>query len=237
MTVIKVTADASDALKALTAAAKQVAFATAVALTKTAQAVKTAQRAEMQKVFKSPVPFTLNSLYVKSATKTEPVAYVGVKNQGRSAINWLLPEIEGGARTHGIEVFLKPLNLPPTGMFALPGKSAPMSGSHLNVNALKRIVSQLQAQPAGAAGFAAIKRKKGRGSKKAQYFYLDKRAFGLPPGIFGLQGRQVLPIIVFTSQPSYRAKFDFYGVATTTAESVFPQRFREALASALASAH
>jgi hypothetical protein len=237
---IKVTVDSRDAIAFLTAATKQVKFATARALTKTAQAVKAAERAEMQKVFASAVPYTLNSLYIKSASRDDLVAEVGIKTQGKtSAIDWLLPEIEGGPRTHGIEVFLKPLGLPPTGAFAVPGSAAPLSGNgKLNVSALKRIVSQLQSQPQGAAGFRSIQRKKGRGrgSKKAQYFYLDKPQFGLPAGIFGVKGREVQPIIVFVKQPSYRAKYDFYGVATKTAQQAFAPAFHAALADALATA-
>lgn len=237
MTVIRVRVNIDDALNTLTVAQKQVDFAHAVALTKTGQAVKAAEREEMQRVFTSAVPFTLNSLYVKSATRSNLVATVGIKDQGgTSAVDWLLPEIEGGKRTHGIEVFLKPIGLPPSGLYAVPGSAAPMSGNKkINVNALKKIIGSLQSQPQGAAGFASIKRK-GRSSKKAQYFYLDKPMFGLPAGIFGVKGREVLPIILFVKQPSYKAKYDFYGVATTTAERVFPQAFKAALAAALATA-
>lgn len=238
MTIIQCKVDASDALAMLTAAVKQVDFATAVALSRTALAVKAAERAEMQRVFVSAVSFTLNSLYVKTASKSNLIATVGIKDQGgKSAVDWLLPEIEGGHRTHGIEVFLKPIGLPPNGLFAVPGSAAPMSGGKININQLKKIVGILQSQPQGAAGFVSIKRKgRGRSSRKAQYFYLDHAAFGLPAGIFGVKGREVLPIIIFVKQPSYRAKYDFYGVATTTAERVFPQLFKTALADALASA-
>jgi hypothetical protein len=241
VTVIKVKIDISDAINLLTAAQKQVDYATAAALTKTAQAVKAAEREEMQRVFTSAVPFTLNSLYVKSATRSNLVATVGVKDQGgTSAADWLLPEIEGGRRPRGIEVFLKPIGLPPTGMYAVPGSAAPMSGNKkININALKKIVGQLRSQPQGAAGFTSIKRastKTGRSSRKAQYFFLDKPMFGLPAGIFGVKGRAIQPIILFVKQPSYRRKFDFYGVATTTAERVFPQAFKAALAAALATA-
>jgi hypothetical protein len=237
MAFIKVKIDTSDALNALTAAAKQVEYATAVALTKTAQAVKAGERAEMQRVFVSAVPFTLNSLYVKSATRTDLVATVGIKDQGRSAINWLSTEIKGGARPSGIEVFLKPIGLPPSGMYAVPGKEAPMtSNKKLNVSALRKIVSQLQAQPQGLQGMTAIKRKQGRGSTKAQYFALPKPMLGLPAGIFGLKGREVLPIVLFVKRPSYRAKYDFYGVANRIAQEKFPALFHKALADALSSA-
>ncbi len=94
---ITVKIDASGAFAKLEAAAKQVAYAQAVALTRTAQIVKTDLRAEMQKVFSSATNFTLSSLYVKAATQSDPVAIVGVRAGGRSsAANWLLPEIEGG---------------------------------------------------------------------------------------------------------------------------------------------
>jgi hypothetical protein len=190
----------------------------------------------MQRVFKSAVPYTLNSLYIKSASRSDLISEVGIKTGGRSsAVDWLIVEIEGGPRTTGIEVFLR--QFIPSGAYAVPGSAAPMSGNgKLNVNALQRIVSQLQAQPQGAEGLRSIQRKKGRGSTKAQYFYLDKPQYGLPAGIFGVKGREVLPIILFVKQPSYRAKYDFYGVATKTAEQVFGGLFHTALTDALASA-
>ena len=48
---------------------KQINFALAVALTKTAQTLQAQQYGEIKKVFDRPTPYSLNSLYVKPATK------------------------------------------------------------------------------------------------------------------------------------------------------------------------
>lgn len=237
MTVISVKADISGALAKLTAAASnQVPFATALALTKTAQLVKADLRQEMQNVFKSAVSFTLNSLYIKSATKSNLVSIVGVKSTGRtSAATWLRPEIEGGPRFSGIEAFLRPAGLPPPGLYAVPGSGAPLSsGGKINISALQRIVAQLTKITGGAQGFAALKRK--RTGTRAQYFYLRSPQFGLPAGIFGLKGRQVSPIILFVRQPQYRKRFDFYGVGQSSARRRFPEQFEAAMQTAIKTA-
>jgi hypothetical protein len=236
VTIVKVTMDISGALAKLEAAAKQGDYATAVALTKTAKIVQADLRSEMQRVFTSAVPFTLNSLYVKSASKSDQTATVGVKTQGRtSASNWLLPEIVGGLRHGGIEVFLKPIGLPPPGMFATPAGAAPLTGAgKLNVNAIKRIVTQLAGQPQGANALQVLKRR--RTGSKIAYFALPRAVGSLHAGIYGRRGHEILPILYFVKQPSYRKKFNFYEVGTASAQRNFPIQFRLAMANALRTA-
>lgn len=233
---IKVNADISRASRLFDNLREdQLPFATALALTKTAQKVQADVRKEMQHVFLSAVPYTLNSLYVLAATKSSQVSVVGVKNKRGGAIEWLLPEIEGGPRPSGIEVFLKPANLPPPGMYAVPGLYAPISSNgKTDVNALRRIVSQLSAVPTGVAGLRAL-RSRGQ-SRKAAYFALLQPDFGLKPGIYGVRGREIQPIIIFVKRPMYRRRLDFYGVAQRSAERYFADEFDAAAQRAIATA-
>ncbi|MGH6742655.1 MAG: hypothetical protein ACREDY_27095, partial [Bradyrhizobium sp.] len=132
-------------------------------------------------------------------------------------------------------IFLRPVGLPPHDLYAVPGSAAPLTGQgKVSIPALKRIVGQLSAVPAGAGGFGAIRNR--RTGRKLQYFYLTEPRFGLPAGIFGLRGREVLPIIIFVRRPAYRKRFDFYGVAERSARRNFPEQFHIALANALATA-
>jgi hypothetical protein len=62
-------------------------FATAKALTKTAQGVKADLRAAMGGLFKAPTKFTLNSLYIQPATKQSQFAVVGIER----GATWLPP--------------------------------------------------------------------------------------------------------------------------------------------------
>jgi hypothetical protein len=70
----------------LDAQQRQMPFAVALALTRTAQDVKRAEQAEMRGVFDRPTPFTLNSLFTKPATKQSLEARVWVKDTERPAI-------------------------------------------------------------------------------------------------------------------------------------------------------
>jgi hypothetical protein len=235
MTVVHVSMDTKGAMAKLGAALKQGDYATAVALTKTAKIAQADLRTEMQRSFVSAVPFTLNSLYVKGATKTNQVATIGFKTGGRSnAQTWLQPEIEGGVRHGGIEVFLKPIGLPPPGLYAVPGSAANKTGSgKLSIPVLKRIVTQLAGQPQGVVGMQTARKRRG---SKVEYFALSTSVGRLKAGIYGKRGRETLPIILFVRQPSYHKKFNFYEVGMASAQRNFPGQFREAMAAALRTA-
>src|SRR5262245_39031822 len=80
---------------------EQVPFATALALTRTAQVMQAAQITEMQRVFDRPTPFTLNALFVSPATKRRLEASVYFKDfapKGTPAGKYLRPQIMGGGR-------------------------------------------------------------------------------------------------------------------------------------------
>lgn len=82
-------------------AERQVPFATSRAINFVAGEAKENLRAEMAKVFERPRPFTLNSLFVKAATKSTLTATVGHKDRitsGTPAAQYLQAEILGGSR-------------------------------------------------------------------------------------------------------------------------------------------
>lgn len=203
---------------------EQSRFATALALTRTAQAVKQDLRAEMASLFEAPRAYTLNSLYIKPATKTDLQASVGIKG---GAIAWLRPEIYGGPRQKALEKYLQPLGLPPAGMWAVPGSGAKItSGKHISLAWVRKLVTALSSQG------AATKKRKRAGS--LEYLVVLQREGKLAPGIYGRKGGTITPLIMFVKQPHYRAKFNFYKVAEASARKRFPPAFREALSAALA---
>src|SRR5579859_7336959 len=76
-------------------------YATATALTRTAQRCQSAIKGEMARVFDRPTSFTLNSAYIQYATKFKQRATVGIKDQsykGVPPIVWLSPQVYGGPR-------------------------------------------------------------------------------------------------------------------------------------------
>jgi hypothetical protein len=224
---------------------KQVPFATALALTKTAQAIKPELVAGMASEFQQPTSFTLNSLTVSRAEKkaADIVATIGVKGaeSGKGAVRWLSPEVYGGERSHAIEALLRPLGLPPSGMYAVPGKSAKLSGAkRIDINWFRSLIADISEQGVSNArgivtkGTKGTRRRKGQGA--LQYFVLMTKWGKLQPGIYGRRGRGIFPFVIFVRQPKYSARFDFYGIAQRQATARFPDEFKAAMAKALASA-
>lgn len=220
----------------MNAARDQIPFATALALTRTAQAVKADLVSGMSSAFRSPTTYTLNSLYLDRATKANLVATIGVKgaDSGTGAVKWLKPEIYGGVRERGLELFLEPLGLPPPGLYAVPGSKAKMtSNGKIDMTWVKRLVADI-----GSQGKSGLVSKRWRGIRKRdgalKYFILEAKWGKLLPGIYAKQGRSLLPLIMFVRQPKYRKRFDFYGIAQRTAQQRFPQEFAAAVKQAMA---
>lgn len=128
MFTLSVKSDVRALSKKLDALArKQLPFATAQALNATAEQVRDAQRENMRKVLDKPTPFTLNSVAVKRASKSNPVALVYVKP---IAVSYLLPYEIGGKNKLNSRALIKPVgqkvnqygNLPRTTLARLKGK-------------------------------------------------------------------------------------------------------------------
>jgi hypothetical protein len=104
---LSVRADIRRVAKALDdMARKQLPFATAQAINATAAIVKEAEQENMRKVLDAPTPFTVNSVAVKKATKSNPVALVYVKPV---AAAYLLPYEKGGLNKLNSQALLKPI--------------------------------------------------------------------------------------------------------------------------------
>jgi hypothetical protein len=214
----------------------QIPFATALALTNTAKAVKDDIRAAMGSSFTHVASYTLNSLYLQAAKKRELNATVGVKgDDDAGAVNWLRPEVEGGVRGKSIEKLLNTIGLPPDGMFAVPGKAAKISKGNISYTWLQSLVADMNAQ--GVSGVVTktnSRRRKGTSSSTTRYFVLIEKRGKLVPGIWGAKGRTAYPFIIFVKQPRYGKKLNFYGIAKDTAQRRFPSEFAAAVRQAMA---
>ncbi|KUY76098.1 hypothetical protein WI27_19800 [Burkholderia cepacia] len=128
MLTLSVRSDVRALSKKLDALArKQLPFATAQAINATAEKVRDAERENLSKVLDNPTPFTLNSVAIKRATKSNPVALVYVKP---IAVSYLLPYEVGGKNKLNSRALIKPVgqkvnqygNLPRSAMARLKGK-------------------------------------------------------------------------------------------------------------------
>ena len=226
---ITVTIDMKDAIKHLNAVArKQVPFAAALALTKTAQLVKDAEVRTMQRVLDNPTPFTLKSLYVKTAKKSDLHASVFFKDyvpKGTAAGKYLQPVIKGGGRPLKRSEKLIGRYKTGAGQHMAPG-----AGARLNKygNITK---GQIQKALSGIHATTDVAQR----SKTDRGFF-----FGTVHGITGIWQRTaaggVKPFLIRIRQPHYRPIFDFYGVAQRVTKQVFNREFDKALTTALATA-
>lgn len=212
---------------------KQLRFATAVALTKTAVEVRKDLQAEQRRVFDRPKPWTLNSMYVKPATKQILEAHVGHKDfapKGTAAGKYLQPQIEGGQRPlKRFEKLLQARGLLPAGMYAVPGKGVRLDQyGNMSVGQLQQVLSNLGAQFDAYQNTPRVNAK----GKRSQKRYFAATISGTP-GIWERLPAGVRPVIVFVRSPSYRQRYDFFGVAQRSAERHLPRQADAAIRRAM----
>lgn len=220
---------------------RQIPFATALALTKTAEMVRDGLVSEMRIVFDRPTPWTLNSLRVFPATKQKLVARVWMKDEADKsspATKWLSPEIYGGARSDKrAEVMLKQRGLLPEGKYVVPGSGAKLDRYG---NIPKGVITKALSGIGGFTqqGFAAnatdSKRSRAKGNAR-RYFVLydgDRKPMGIAERTSrGSSGLSV--ILAFVSRPTYRKAFDFFSIAEREAEDQLPIQWKLAVARAI----
>lgn len=228
-------------------AKRQVPYAASRALNITAQRVRTDSIVTMGRVFDRPTEWTLNSLFVKPATKQKLEAVVWLKDyaaKGTPASKYLAPQIFGGPR--GMKRFERALQhagiLPP-GWFVTPGGGARLD-AHGNVSRGQYVqaLSALRASPDPWQNRTGSARSR-RNARKAQYFVGGRqgtKGAHLAPGIYqrfgSTGGAPIKPVFAFVRAPQYQARFKFFDVARRTIERDLIRSFNEELAHALATA-
>jgi len=224
----------------------QVPHAQAVALTRTAKLVQAAEIAEIRRTFDRPTQYTLGSVFMKPATKSRPVAKVWLKSKldagkGTAAEDYLLPQIEGGARKlKRFERALQAVGAMPPGYFAVPGSAAKLdSAGNMDRGQIVKILSYFRAFPeAGYRANITARRKAALARRGDAYFIGQPR--GAPLGIWyrrtSALGSAIKPVIIFVTRPTYQKLFRFFEVASRVIRTEFPGQFRIALAEALRTA-
>lgn len=214
--MISISLNSAEIQRELNNVRKQAKFATAVALTKTAKSVKEKEQNEMRRVYDRPKPFTVNSVFIKPASKRqpEPFAIVGLKNRtaGTPAAKYLYRTIEGGARAlKKSEAKLKGRGILPRGSKIVPGERTRLNRfGNLTKTQIK---AALTAKDHGSKYFVS------NGTGRTRH---------LTPGVWrrqGRKGRKIIPYIVFITNTQYRKQFKFYDVGNREAERVFDGEF------------
>jgi hypothetical protein len=219
---------------------RQLPFALAHALTMTARRVQDAEVREMREVFDRPKPYTLGSLFTKSATKSTLTSQVGIKADSPTE-RALSAEIEGGQRqAKPFEKVLRAAGLIPNGYFAVPGSAATMDAyGNMDRKQLGAILRYLDANKANVKKRARLAR--GSASRQGIAYFVGAPGGGeLPLGIWQrihfAHGSAIKPMVIFVPDAHYQRLFQFYRVAEQTIARDFEPQFRASLAEALATA-
>lgn len=231
---------------------KQARYATAVALTRTAQDVKAEIVNEMRKVFDRPTSYTLRSLFLERATKENLTARVWIKDDyGSGSSNstysawYLRPQIYGGSRLHKrFEKGLQAFGLMPAGMFAAPATGAKLDQyGNVSRGQIIQILSQLKVQMlAGSSRVATGSRRSNRtiARQGVTYFAVTQKHGGLVPGIWMRKqfahGSAVKPVFIFVSKTNYKQRLFFFDIGKRVIAQRFPAHFKREFAAAKATA-
>jgi hypothetical protein len=198
---------------------RQVRFATAVALTRTARAVPAAASKELESVFDKPKPFTTkpSAFFTQPATKARQYSVVGFKD---AQARYMRFGITGGVRVpKGFERKLSALGILPSGWIVTPGAGAALDGhGNIPLRTLNKIVESLQ---------------KGAPGRTGRWFVVrpgapNPRTRHLHPGIYQARGRDLKPVLLFSPSAAYEPRFDFAGVVQKVKADKFNEEFRRA---------
>ena len=246
---ISITHNFPQVAASIKAFGRQGQYAAAVALTRTAQDVQPEIKKEMRRAFDRPTNYTLNSTFLKRATRDNLEARVWLKDnpsgKGTPADRYLAPQIFGGERRQkGMERLLQAARLMPAGYVAVPAVGAQLDANgNVRRSQIVQILSQLRLQR--GAGFESRASGSTRSNRTITrqgvvYFALAKARRGLQPGVYAkrraAQGTTVKPVFVFAPRATYRPIFKFVEVGESTARARFPGHFRTELEKALTTA-
>lgn len=237
---------------------RHIPFAAAAALTDSAKAAQADVRTQMQRVFDAPTKFTLNSLFIKPATKQKLEAEVFFKDQseagkGVPAGKYLQAELEGGPRRHKrFERALIAAGVMPTGYYAVPSTALSLDANGNVPRSLQvKLLSDLRAFPDVGTRSNRLTRAevdernktrgKGRKAKFRASRYFVRKPNTLtgtaPPGIYHKTAEGgAQPVFIFVRTPTYGRALKFPEIVTASVRDTFPKALETRLAQALATA-
>jgi len=205
----------------------QIPFATAKALTRTAQAVQREIPAALERELDRPTAFTKRGTFIVPARKGTLRAAVGFKDRQAEYMRY---QIEGGVRA------------PKKKALRLPGEVVLDDYGNLPKGTIAKLIAAAKAGKYGAV----VKKRLGIGDRRkkagdlALFYGQPKGHPGLPVGIWrripGNPGT-IVPVIVFPKQVArYRPRFRFHALVEKVVRETFPREFSAAFADAVRTA-
>jgi hypothetical protein len=216
---------------------KQVKFAAAVSINKTARSVDKRLQSDMSSAFESASPYASRSTFATSASKSKLEATVGLKDKkpsGGTAPSVLLKEHFGGGLRGNkpYEKAIIALGAMPTGWRAIPGDGIRKDAyGNPNRKDIGEMLGALRSRMQIAKG-------KGKRMVMIGYFIVPVGARShLTAGIYKRIGRGVIKtIFVFVKQAGYRKVIDLPRAADEVVRKEFQQNFDVAFAEAMRTA-
>lgn len=226
---------------------KQVRFATAVALTRTAQAGKDEVGRMMPDELDRPKPTTTKALRVEKATRDNLTAVVRLQNRGEGvpSSEFLGHNITGGRRgMKRSEMMLRAAGILPNGLYTIPGKEATLDAyGNMSRGQIVAILSYFR-----TFGIVALKdgsllnsSRMNRAQKtkaRAVYFVVPvrDRKLGLYPGIWKRAGKELQPVLMFVKPGTHKKLVKFYETGEMVVRRDFTRNFDQAFAEAMRTA-
>lgn len=248
--MFKVTVDVKPVQRFVDELARQTRYATAVALTKTAQEAEKAIKGEMAKSLDRPTPFTLNSLRTKSATKANLTAEVKIKDEATKAkppTVWLAPQVYGGVRlAKRSEERLRRAGVLGANEFVVPGQGAKLDQyGNMSRGQLQAILADMQAHwdhSQNSTATSRAKRQRRKDVQKRAVYFTPRPGSTLQRGVyqrigFGFGGSAIKPVLIFVQgAPRYAKRVRFYEVGQRAVQQHFENYFDMAMREAIRTA-
>jgi hypothetical protein len=200
---------------------KQIRFATAVALTRTAKRLVPIMEAEVRKVFDRPLPFTVRAFGTTLATKQTLTSTLYIKPKQAA---YLRPNIDGGLRRQ--KSFERKLaNESGVDGYWVPGQGLRLStAGNMTERQIKEIAASLSKSGKYQDVFVGVPRN------------MPSAPFGIWARVKRGRGRKATnglkPLLVRIPQPGYKKRFEFYEIGHHHAQRIFNEEFAKAFADA-----
>lgn len=245
--MIKVKFEGMETLMAhVSGMGKQVTFAAAKAITKTAKAVEARIQRDMGGAFKSASPYYTRSTFSTSASKSKLEATIGLKDKkparGTAPSVLFKEHFIGGLRGNKpMEKAIIAMRLMPAGYRVVPGRG--MEVDSFGNPKRSRVGQILQALKDGGGDGRAT----GKGRTAIQYFAVPVgsnhwRSRHLDPGIYrrittyGAYKNAAIPLLLFVKQASYKKIMDMVKSAQQVVDKEFQKEFDAAFTEAMRTA-
>lgn len=207
-------------------------LAHAKALTFTAEEVERDLVLTMNQVFDRPTRYTFNALQKERATVASQRASVFFKGGFGSqtpASNYLTPHVRGGGRAQKrSEKALQARGLMGNAGYTVAGQGSQLDAhGNLSGGKVKQILSQLKLSDPFQWETGKSKRRSTR--RGADRHFVPRQGHPLAPGVYRREGRRAIPVLMFVDTVNYAKRFDFYGIANSTAKAVFPDKWASSL--------